>query len=111
MIKKSKKNNCTYYANKAGQLHRVDGPAFISKNGEEWRINGTLHRLDGPAITMYAGLYIGYQAWYKNGQKHRLDGPARIFKDGSCEWWIEDNQINCKTNEEFLRIVKMKGLL
>lgn len=32
-------------------LHRVDGPAMIWRNGQEyWRQNNVLHRLDGPAV-------------------------------------------------------------
>ena len=39
------------WRNEQGQLHRLDGPAFISSIGDQfWCINGKFHRTDGPAI-------------------------------------------------------------
>lgn len=56
-------NGIKQWFNKAGQLHREDGPAIEWENGgKEWFINGNHHRMDGPAIE------------YPNGHK---------------EWWID----------------------
>ena len=48
------------------QLHRVEGPAIESANGDKyWFQNGKLHRVDGPAIE-----YItGHKCWYLEGVK------------------------------------------
>ena len=72
------------YYNNQGQLHRLDGPAYIGADGRrEWWQNGRLHRLDGPAVEWEDGS----QEWWQNGQRHRLDGPAREWANGSREWY------------------------
>jgi len=39
------------WQDKVGQLHRLDGPAVIYKDGEKWwYLHGVRHRDDGPAI-------------------------------------------------------------
>ena len=69
----------------AGECHREDGPAVEYPNGDKyWVLNDMLHRLDGPAVERICG--------YK-------------------EWWIEGRRLCCHSNEEFLRIVKLKELL
>ena len=49
------------YKNEKGQLHRIDGPAYIEGNYYKlWCMNGRYHRVDGPA-------YIGiYRQWWIN---------------------------------------------
>ena len=96
------------YRNKNKQLHRLDGPAYISLGGyKEWRIKGKLHRLDGPAIEKTNGdkeWWVkgkhhrldgpaiehsnGYKAWYTNGKRHRLDGPAVEYANGGNNWFV-----------------------
>ena len=66
-----------------GQLHRSDGPALVSEDGEEWFERGKLHRTGGPAIT----LRDGTRAWYRRGKLHRSDGPAVIMPNGSLHWY------------------------
>jgi hypothetical protein len=65
------------------------------------------HREDGPAIEFNDGS----KAWFINGKEHRLDGPAIERISGIKYWYIDGVKINCKDNEEFLRIVKLKELL
>jgi hypothetical protein len=92
--------------NNAGKLHREDGPALIEQfftTRATYYINGQRHRLDGPAVIWGDGDF----EWFKNGELHRLDGPA-IQYGHNKEWWIDGERINCSSNEEFLRIVKMK---
>lgn len=40
------------WINEDGELHRLNGPAYISGDGndKEWWVNGFPHRLDGPAL-------------------------------------------------------------
>jgi hypothetical protein len=83
--------------------------SFVNYFGDQFWYddNHVPHRDDGPAI-----IYNNFDKstyWIKHGKYHRLDGPA-IF-DQDPQWWIEGIRINCSTNEEFLRIVKLKALL
>jgi hypothetical protein len=49
--------------NEHGHLHCIDGPAIEFSNGiKQWWINGNIHRLDGPAFITPA-----YDVWYING--------------------------------------------
>ena len=39
-----------------GQLHRTDGPALVTAEGDEhWYVEGRRHRADGPAIVTRNG--------------------------------------------------------
>ena len=68
-----------------GSIHRLDGSAIESPNGERvWYKYGALHRLNGPAVE-YAN---GKKYWYKEGKLHRLDGPA-IERPYGEDWWVE----------------------
>lgn len=68
-----------------GQLHRIDGPAYVHPNGtDEWWQHGKLHRVDGPAVTYTDGS----EFWYQHGQRHRVGGPACTYSDGTRQWWI-----------------------
>jgi len=53
--------------NEENQLHRLDGPAFIGKDG--------------------------YKAWYQNNRLHRTDGPAQTWTDGLEIWYINGKPI------------------
>jgi hypothetical protein len=78
------------YYNKAGQLHRVGGPAIEYNGGhKEWWQNGLRHRENGPAIERTTGA----KYWYQNGQYHRTDGPAIILPDVQ-EWWINGEELS-----------------
>jgi hypothetical protein len=70
--------------------------------------DGNYHRDNGPAI-IYNSRY-GNSEWQQHGKLHRLDGPAIDFRYRK-EYYIDGERINCKDNEEFLRIVKMRSLL
>jgi hypothetical protein len=73
----------TWYLDEA--LHREDGPAIISIDGDEWWYShGSLHRTDGPAIVYPDGT----QQWYYQGVRHRTDGPAVVYPDGGKSWWL-----------------------
>jgi hypothetical protein len=46
-----------------GDLHREDGPALISAQGDEnWYLNGLRHRVGGPAIVTRNGAQFYYVA-------------------------------------------------
>jgi len=44
----------------------------------------------------------------KNNNYHRLDGPA-ITSFGKNYWWYHGRFINCKTQEEFERLIRLKA--
>jgi hypothetical protein len=49
--------------------------------------------------------------WYdEDGKYHNESGPA-ITTESESQWWIHGSRIDCKDNEEFLRIIKIKELL
>ena len=118
-------DNKTEWKNKAGQLHREDGPAIEYINGDKyWYLNGKGHRIDGPAVEYANGSrewYIngqphrengpaveyanGTKAWYLNGKCHREDGPAIISYDGRKSWCL--NGIQLLTEEQFNKQVKL----
>jgi hypothetical protein len=87
----------------------IDMNHYIDESGTHFYHDGNnqLHRLDGPAIEAIDG----YKAYWVENKLHRLDGPAIEYGDGDMDWYIDDEEIHCKDNEEFLRIVKMKSLL
>jgi len=64
-----------------------------------------LHREDGPAV-IYPN---GDKIWCMNNQIHRLDGPAIERVGDEKQWWINGKQINCETQKEFERLLKMKA--
>jgi hypothetical protein len=66
-------------------------------------LNDKLNREDGPAIESANGS----KKWYINGKRHREDGPAVEHSHGSKYWYLNGQEIICKDNEEFLRIVNL----
>ncbi len=82
------KNNIGTYIEYSveGKLHREDGPAIESLNGDkEWWINGEFHRDDDLPAVEFAD---GDKEWYLHGKKHRLNGPAVIHHNGE-EYWVD----------------------
>jgi hypothetical protein len=107
MINRTSRNGTKYWYNDNYETHREDGPAIIWANGnQQYYQHDQLHRTDGPAEVFWDGDC----SYYQYGKLHRIDGPA-IDWGLLSEWWIDGVQIDCKDNEEFLRIVKMKILL
>jgi len=51
-----------------GELHRVDGPAFLGADGS--------------------------MAWLRHGRETRSDGPAVCGPDGEVEYWIDGHQVD-----------------
>jgi hypothetical protein len=75
-------------------------------NGNKWWfLNDKLHREDGHAVE--GG--DGYKSWYINGKRHREDGPAIEGYNGSKEWWINGELLLCKTQKQFLQLMKLKA--
>ena len=64
------------YYNNSGQLHRLDGPAVIWRDGSE--------------------------AWFHNGKLHRTTGPAVALTNRTTTWWIHGVQYT--ESEYYLQI-------
>ena len=78
------------YEDEKGNLHREDGPAFqyTDSGSEYWSIHGKYHRKDGPAVIL---------------RRNPNEEPY------SQKWYFDGKKIDCKTNEEFLQLMKMKA--
>ena len=80
----------------------------INSDGDKiWYLNNLFHREDGPAYEWADGTKF----WYLNGELHREDGPAIEYPNGSKYWYYKNNRIDCKDNQEFLRMIKLKMFL
>lgn len=53
--------------------------------------------------------------WFKNGKQHRTNGPAVVYVDGfyagQKEWWINGNKIECSSQKEFKKLMKLKAFM
>ena len=39
-----------------------------------------------------------------------MDGPAVEYGDGYKEWWIQGRKLDCRTQEEFEKLLKLMAL-
>ena len=74
---------------------------------KRWYMNHHLHKEDGPAIE-YSD---GDKEWFLNGLRHREDGPAIEYGYKDKFWFYHGKQIDCKDNQEFLRMIKLMAFL
>lgn len=74
-------------------------------------VNNKLHNEKGPAKIWSAGSEFWYQKfWYQDNKKHRMDGPAREYATGIKEWHYQDQYIDCSSQQEFERYLRLKSL-
>ena len=79
----------------------------INYNGDKtYYQNNESHRSNKPAII----LINGTKSWRQHNLCHRLDGPAVEWWDGDNFWWYKNQQINCNSQEEFDRLIKLRLL-
>jgi hypothetical protein len=94
------------YRDENGELHREDGPAIEYPDGtKSWYLHGKLHREGGPAAEWSDGTKV----WYWYGKRHREDGPAIEDADGYKAWYYNGQKIHCQSNQEFLKLIKLKA--
>lgn len=88
-------------------LHREDGPAIEWFDGrKDWYCHGSLHREGGPAVEWADGSYH----WFKHGKLHREDGPAAYSRHlNQYEWRIDNKKLNCSSQEEFEKLIRLKA--
>lgn len=93
---------------KNGELHRIDGPAYVSVAGrEEWFRKGKHHRIDGPAVIMTNGA----KKWFVSGKLHRECGPAWIGKDGEERFYLHGKRVEflIKPDQDLISAVSFKA--
>ena len=94
------------YWYKDGKHHREDGPAIEFANGDKaWYKEGLHHREDGPAIDSINGS----KWWIIQGKIHRVDGPAIEYADGDKLYYYLDKRIECSSDEEYFKLLKLKA--
>ena len=70
-----------------------------------WYLDGKQHRIDGPAVEWADGAKL----WFLHGKQHRVDGPAEEWASGTKRWYLHDKLVDCQTQEQFIRLMNMKG--
>jgi len=63
-------------------------------------------------MNIYTDKY-GSKFWFKNEYSrilHRTDGPAIEWENGIKFWYLDGKRINCSSQDEFLRLIKLKIL-
>jgi len=73
------------YYNNNGEFHRLNGPCFISNTTKQWCLNGEVHRIDGPAVI------------YFDTKDYCIP----------LAWWYHGVRIDCKSQEEFERYIRL----
>lgn len=62
-------------------------------------------------VNKLVGVYANYYFVKGTSILHREDGASVEVHDGTKEWYFYGKKINCKNQEEFLRIIKLKAFL
>ena len=79
----------------------------INKISKFWIDDQNLyHRLNAPAFEYHSG----QKYWYQHGKLHRLDGPAKNYSNLDKSWYYQGQIINCSSQEEFERWLKLRLL-
>ena len=92
--------------NELGHLPEADGVTIECISGSKfWYKEGKYHRLDGPAIEWHNG----DKYWYKEGKFHREDGPAAEYTSGAKLYFYLGKRIECKSNEEYFKLLKLRA--
>ena len=80
-----------------------NGLVIYSNGDKYWYKNDKLHRENGPAVESPNG----DKAWWINGKCHRVNGPALEYADGKKVWYINGTRLDCSSQEEFERLMKL----
>lgn len=70
---------------------------------------GTKRWFDKNGLCIYVEYTNGYKAWWEKGFRHRLDGPAIEDRNGDKRWYYHGRHIDCSSQEEFERLIKLKS--
>lgn len=78
---------------------------YQDEHKKTWYKDGKPHREDGPAVIWN----FGATYWWFEGKLHRDDGPA-VNDGGLSVWWYHGKLVDCATQEEFERLIKLRML-
>lgn len=79
-------------------LHRIDGPAFINRYGDEqWEYHGKMHRIDGPAVIWRRFPQIEYR-YFVNG----IDITNEVIA------WMKEHNISYPFDEDTILLFKLR---
>jgi len=72
-----------------------------------WYKNNLLHREAGLAVE-----YVdGYKCWYLEGKCHRVEGHTIEWTNGYKEWSYQDQRIECSSQQQFDKLIRLKIFL
>lgn len=76
-----------------------------------WYLDDLWHRDDDlPAIEWFNSDGSSDQKhWYQHGMLHRTTGPAHETANGHKSWWLNNELLDCKTQEEFEHLMRLKA--
>lgn len=78
----------------------ADRTFYYIKGKEEY---GYYRAVDKDGFESYWHIDEGVQ------ERHREDGPALTLSNGKQEWYYFGKHLNCKTQEEFEELMKLKA--
>jgi hypothetical protein len=84
----------------------LNSKQLMDKNG---RCNYQSEVLEKHGNKVYILSYITDDPMLRHEFLHREDGPARESANGNCQWWYEGEQIQCSSQEEFEKMLKLKA--
>lgn len=90
------------YLDSNGKVYREEYESGSEMNYDE---EGQPHKENEPALITTSG----DRAWFLHGKRHRTDGPAIEYADGTKHWFYRDKFIDCQSQIEFDRFIKMKA--
>ena len=92
-----------YYSNRKISLYR-----YCDGLGITYYLNNIFHRENGPAYIIKDNSG-DWHYYYQFNQLHRLDGPAIFIPGHGIEdWYYNNRQINCGSQGEFERLIRLK---
>lgn len=97
-----------FHAGCGMENNMMDDGLHINEAGTKyWYLNGLLHREGGPAVEFTSG----DKFYYFHGKRHREDGPAIEGAAGSKRWYwyYHGEYIQCTSQQEFERLIKIKA--
>jgi hypothetical protein len=67
------------------------------------------HTKDGRWIKTYNDTEEMANKKWSEIRFHKLDGPFIERSDGKQEWWVDGKKLDCSTQEEFERLMKLRA--
>jgi hypothetical protein len=84
---------------------------YKNNYGDEYYFNADkqLHREKLPAVIRKVGTGRFHKEWWFNNRRHRTEGAAVEYANGTNSWYYQGEHIDCQTQEEFVKLIKLKA--